>query len=106
MARLSEKEKRDFVVQVITILNDEAAELTAAGYDPSIRLADLKVKSEEAALAEVAQMMARAEATKATRISNEKLALAYQDASAVVSLMEGLLGKDNSLVHKLHQIRK
>ena len=105
MTRLSEKEKRDFVVHVITTLNDEAAALTAAGFDPTERSTGLTAKSEAAAEAEVAQQKAQSVALKATKTSNQALDAAYEDASSVVSLVEGLLGKDNELVHKLHQFR-
>ncbi|WP_163708301.1 hypothetical protein [Mangrovibacterium lignilyticum] len=105
MARLTEKEKRDFVVHVITTINNEAATLTAAGFDPTNRATGLKTKSDTAASAEVAQQKAQAEAMKATKASNAALAEAYNDASNVVSLLEGLLGKNNELVHKLHQFR-
>jgi hypothetical protein len=106
MGNLNEKEKRDFVVFVIQTINDEAVNLTAAGFDPTTRSADLKSKSEAATAAEVAQQKAQAEAMKATKASNEALDAAYEDASAVVSLIEGLLGKDNELVRKLRQFRK
>jgi len=106
MAKLNEKEKRDFVVHVYTTLNDEAASLTAAGFDPTTRAAGVKAKSDTATQAEVAQQKAQAEAMKATKVSNEALDEAYKDASAVVSLVEGLLGKDSELVHKLHKFRK
>ncbi len=106
MSNLNEKEKRDFVVHVYTTLIDETAALQAAGFDPTNRAADVKTKSDTATEAEVAQQKAQADAMKATKVSNEALDAAYKDASSVVSLVEGLLGKDNELVHKLRKFRK
>lgn len=105
MARQSEKERRDFVVHVVTTLKDEAATLTAAGFDPTNLTNELETKSTAAATAEVAQQKAEAAAKEATKASNAALDDAYQDASAAVSLVEGLLGKDNELVRQLHHFR-
>lgn len=105
MGYLNEKERRDFVVHVYTTVEEEAARLAAAGFDPTNRTTDLKTKSSTALAAEVAQQKAQAESLKATKLANETLKLAYDDASSLVNLLEGLLGKDDELVHKLRQFR-
>ncbi len=105
MSNLNEKEKRDFVVHVLSTVNEASDRLTAAGFDPTNRAAELKTKSDNATAAEVAQQKAEAEALKATKTSNDALKVAYDDASAVISLIEGLLGKNDELVRKLRQFR-
>ena len=106
MGTLNEKESRDFVSQVIVIVNQNASLLTDAGFDPSSRSGELETKLQTADDAEGAQNKVQAAALDATKLANSTLKLAYNDASAFVNLIEGLLGKDNSLVHKLRQLRK
>ena len=106
MATLNEKESRDFVSQVIVMVDQNASLLSDAGYDPSTRSTELKAKLQTADDAEGEQQKVQAAALDATKRANATLTLAYDDASAFVSLIEGLLGKDNSLVHKLRQLRK
>ena len=106
MGNLNEKEKRDFVSQTITIVENEAALLTTADYDPTNRLKQLKSKRTAAEQAESNQQKAQAMALDATKLANQTLKVAYDDASEMINLIEGLLGKDNSLVRKLRQLRK
>ena len=106
MATLNAKESRDFVSQVIVMVDQNAGMLTDAGFDPATRSAELKAKLQTADDAEGEQQKAQAIALDATKHANATLRVAYDDASAFVNLIEGLLGKDNSLVHKLRQLRK
>ncbi|WP_430974172.1 hypothetical protein [Sunxiuqinia rutila] len=106
MATLNEKESRDFVSQVIVMVDQNASMLTDAGYDPTARSAELKTKLQTADEAEGEQQKAQAIALDATKHANATLKVAYDEASAFINLIEGLLGKDNSLVHQLRQLRK
>jgi len=105
MGNLNEKEKLNFVNHVKRTVSEESAVLAAAGFDPNNRISLLGDEYEAANAAEVAQQKAQAESLKATKFSNETLKVAYDDASSLVNLIEGLLGKDNELVHKLRQFR-
>jgi hypothetical protein len=80
--------------------------LTDAGFDPTARIEMLQGKLQTADDAEGEQQKAQAAALDTTKLANETLKLAYDDASAFVNLIEGLLGKDHSLVRKLRQLRK
>lgn len=102
------KESCDFVSQVIVMVNKNASMLTDAGFDPSTRSADLKTKLQTAddTKGEGEQQKAQAIALDATQHANATLKMAYNYASAFVNLIEGLLGKDNSLVYQLRQLRK
>ena len=106
MATLNEKESRDFVSQMIVMVNQNAGLLIDAGFDPTARIEMLQGKLQTADDAEGEQQKAQAAALDATKLANETLKLAYDDASAFVNLIEGLLGKDHSLVRKLRQLRK
>lgn len=106
MSTLNEKESRDFISQVIVIVGQNSGALADAGYDPTNRSEQLKTKLQTADEAEGEQQKAQAVALEATKRANTTLKEAYDDASAMVNLIEGLLGKDNGLVHKLRQLRK
>jgi hypothetical protein len=105
MTSLNEKERRDFVSHTVLTIEENAAVLTAAGFDPANRVTTMKTKMATAEQAEVKQQQAQAAALDATKVAIQTLREAYDDASEMVSLIEGLLGKDNSLVHKLRQFR-
>lgn len=106
MATLNDKEKRDFVSQMVTIVEKDSTTFTDAGFDPATRIEQLKTEMATAEDAEAAQQKAQAAAIESTKVAQQTLKVAYDDASALVDLAEGLLGKDNSLVHKLRQLRK
>ena len=106
MAVQKESEKRDFVSQTTVITEQNASLLVDAGFDPANRIEQLKTELTAADEAEGKQKEAQAAALDATNLSKETLKVAYNDASAVISLIEGLLGKDHSLVRKLRQLRK
>lgn len=105
MATLNDKESRDFVQQVIVLVNQNASLLTAAGFDPTTRSGQLQTELQTADEAEGAQQNAQAAALDATKVAQETLKVAYEDASAVINLIEGLLGKDHGLVRQLRQLR-
>ncbi len=106
MGSLNDNEKRAFIAETITITTQETATLTAAGYDPANRLTQLQTKVATADDAEAAQQLAAVAAKDATLAAQNSLSDAYKDASAMIDLFEGLLGKDNSLVLQLRQLRK
>jgi len=106
MTTLNEKEKRDFATQVAVITEQNAQSLIDAGFDPQNRVTGLRTKITDTEQAEGKQKEAQAAALDATIAANNTLKLMYDDASAFVKLIEGLLGKDNSLVRKLKQLRK
>jgi hypothetical protein len=99
-------EKSAFVSEIIEILKQEQQLLQEAGFNSNERINALTVKSHAAEQAEVGQKKAQAAAMVATDLANSKLNEAYNDASAVVELITGLLGKDNELVRKIKKIRK
>lgn len=106
MSANTESKKRDFVSQTITIMEQSSETLSEAGFDPAERISQLKTELTAADDAEGRQQEAQAAAMDATKLSKATLKIAYDDASAAINLIEGLLGKDNSLVHKLRKLRK
>lgn len=106
MSANSEAKKRDFVSQTITIMEQNTTMLSDAGFAPDNRISQLKTELLACDDAEGRQQEAQAAALDATKLANTTLKTAYDDASAAISLIEGLLGKNNSLVHKLRQLRK
>ncbi len=106
MGSLNDNEKRAFIAETVTITSQKTSTLTAAGYDPLNRLTQLQTKVATADEAEAAQQIAAVAAKEATLAAQNALTEAYKDASAMIDLFEGLLGKDNSLVFQLRQLRK
>ena len=101
-----ESQKRDFVAQIIVLMEQSSSTLSEAGFDPTARIAQLKSELLATEEAEAKQKEIQAASLDATKLTNATLKQAYEDASASISLIEGILGKDNSLVHKLRQLRK
>jgi hypothetical protein len=106
MSKMTEAKKRDFVTQIITLVEENQEELTDKGFDPAERVDELKVKKTTADTAEIEQQEAAARAKEATAQANRTLDDAYNDASDFADLISGLLGKDDELVKKMRKFRK
>jgi len=105
MTTLSESKKRDFVSQMISLLENEKETLTAKGFDPTAKIEALKVERENANKAETAQQEALAKAKEATRLSNNQLNSTYKSASDLADMLSGFLGKDNDLIVQMRRFR-
>jgi len=106
MAGLNESKRRDFVSQLIVILEQNTQLLTDKGFDPTAKITQLKTELAAADEAEGKQTEAMAAAKDATRLANDTLDVAYTDGSATVDLITGLLGKKDNLVLEIKKIRK
>ncbi|TAJ12213.1 hypothetical protein DMA11_13765 [Marinilabiliaceae bacterium JC017] len=105
MSKMNESKKRDFVSQIITLVEEEKESLIEKGYDPSTKVEELVLKKSVSDKAEITQQEAAARAKEATTLSNEKLDEAYKEASNFADLLSGLLGKDNELIKKMRKFR-
>jgi hypothetical protein len=103
---LNESKKRDFVTQLIVIMEQNAQSLSDKGFDPANKIAQLKEEMTAADEAEGKQVEAMAAAKNATQVANDTLDAAYTDGSATVDLMTGLLGKNDNLVLEIKKLRK
>jgi len=106
MSGLNEAKRRDFVSQLIVILERNAELLTDKGFDPNAVIARLKAELADADNAEGKQREATAAAKDATQMANDTLDVAYTDGSATVDLITGLLGKKDNLVIEIKKLRK
>lgn len=103
---LNESKKRDFVTQLIVIMEQNAQLLIDKGFDPMAIIARLKTELAAADQAEGRQRESVAAAKDATKIATETLNVAYTDGSAAVDLISGLLGKDDNLLLEIKKLRK
>lgn len=106
MGNLTEPKKRDFITQLILVMEKNIELFTNKGYDPANKIAELKQDLTAADDAEAQQTAAAAAAKDATKLSQEKLDLAYRNGSATVDLISGLLGKDDNLLREIKKLRK
>lgn len=103
---LNDSKKRDFVSQFIVILEQNTQLLTDKGFDPMIKIDLLKQEMTAADEAEGRQAEAVAAAKDATKLAQDKLDVAYTDASATVDIITGFLGKNDNLVNEIKKLRK
>lgn len=103
---LTESKKRDFISQLVALVETKTEDFIAVGYAPENRIAQLKDDSKMAEEAEGKQMGAMAAAKDATALSKETLDTAYRNASDMVELVTGLFGKNHSLVLEIRKMRK
>lgn len=106
MSGLGESKKRDFVSQLTVILGQNATLLTEKGFDPATKIAQLETELTAADQAEGRQTEAKAAAKSATIEAQDTLQTAYDDGSATIELIVGLLGKKHPLVQELKKLRK
>uniref|UniRef100_UPI003217FC78 hypothetical protein n=1 Tax=uncultured Draconibacterium sp. TaxID=1573823 RepID=UPI003217FC78 len=106
MSGLGESKKRDFVQQMIVILNQNSQLLTDNGFDPTSKITLLEGELTAADDAEGRQVEAKALAKAATIEAQETLSTAYNSGSAVVESVVGALGKKHPLVQEIKKLRK
>ena len=106
MGNLTEAKKRDFVTQLIVIMEQNAELLIDKGYNPENKITELKQELSAADDAEGKQAEAMAAAKDATKLSQNTLDIAYVDGSAAVDLISGLLGKKDNLLLEIKKLRK
>ena len=106
MGNLTESRKRDFVTQLIVIMEQNAQLLSDKGFDPANKIDQLKQELTAADEAEARQAEAMAAAKDATALSQDTLDTAYRDGSATVDLISGLLGKKDNLLLEIKKLRK
>lgn len=106
MGNLTESKKRDFVSQLIVIMEQNAQLLSDKGFDPANKIDQLKQELTAADDSEAKQAEAMAAAKDATRLANDTLDTAYTDGSATVDLISGLLGKKDNLLLEIKKLRK
>jgi polyhydroxyalkanoate synthesis regulator phasin len=105
MGKMTESKKRDFVSQLIVIMEQNAQLLTDKGFDPAEKIAALTQEMTATDTAEARQREAAAAAKDATRLAQQTLDVAYTNGSATVDLITGLLGKKDNLVLEIKKIR-
>ena len=105
MGKMTESKKRDFVSQLIVIMEQNAQLFKDKGFDPAEKIAALTQEITDADAAEARQRETTAAAKDATRVAQETLDVAYTDASATVDLITGLLGKKDNLVLEIKKLR-
>jgi hypothetical protein len=103
---LTDSKKRDFITQLIVIIEQNSELLIAKGYDPSAKITQLKAEIASTDQAEGRQREAMAAAKNATQVALDTLNVAYTDASATVDLISGLLGKNDNLLIEIKKLRK
>ncbi|WP_321343812.1 hypothetical protein [uncultured Draconibacterium sp.] len=103
---MSEAKKRDFVQQLITLLEQNVELLTEKGYNPENKIQELSTQLTTTNDAEARQVEAMAAAKDATRLSQQSLDIVYRNGSATVDLVSGLLGKQDNLLLEIKKLRK
>lgn len=106
MSKQSESGKRDFVTQLIEIIELHKQRLIDKEYDPANKIAQLKQEIKDTDVAEAKQSDAMAASKDATQFANDTLDIAYKSGSATVDLITGLLGKNDNLVLEIKKLRK
>ncbi len=106
MSGLGESKKRDFLSQLIVILEQNVQLLTDKGLDPTAKITQLKTEQAAADDAEGRQTDAKAAAKAATIEAQNALSTAYNNGSATVELIVGLLCKKDPLVQEIKKLRK
>jgi hypothetical protein len=103
---LTDAQKLAFVREMIEVLNNNTASLVAGGYDPAAKITELTTQAGSAELAEASQQQAQADAKVATQRANDTRDVAYNNASATVEIMAGVLGKTDAIVQEIKSIRQ
>ncbi len=102
---MNESKKRDFITQMIKLLETEKENLAAKGYTADAKITELSESKKTCDQAELQQQQAQAAAKDATKLANDTLEIAYKAASNTADIISGILGKDSELVKKMRKFR-
>ncbi len=105
MGSLTEAKKRDFINQMIKLVNDEQTNLNESGFNPESKLTELVALKGNCENAEMAQQQALAQAKEATALSQDELEKAYKAASNLSDAISGMLGKESEIVKRMRTFR-
>jgi prephenate dehydrogenase len=105
MAGLTYAQKLAFGQTVAQFLQDHAAELRAAGFNPTKKLAALQKSLLLAIQQDAKQEALKAELVKTTNRAVKSLDSAYKQASSLTDAMVGVFGKDDPVSKRLRQLR-
>ncbi len=103
---MRESTKRDFVTQMIELLQDEKETLATKGYAADSKITELIESKKACDAAELQQQKAQAAAKEATQQANNTLDVAYKEASNIADLLSVLLGKESEIIKKIRKFRK
>ncbi len=102
---MKDSTKRDFVNQIIKLVEDENDHLSEQGFTSDGKLTSLKEKKMVCEDAEMKQQAAMAKSKEATEEAKLSLNDAYKEASNMADAIAGLLGKQNEIVKKMRKFR-
>jgi hypothetical protein len=105
MSDLNDSLKEGYIGQIADALGPYSAELTAKGFDPAARIAELGGAGKLIEDAKKERRKKEAELATAVQAEQDEREKHYDKATATVSLAEGLLGKDHELPVKLRGLR-
>jgi len=103
---MKESEKRDFINQMIELVNEESENLAREGFTTEAKLSALQEKKAMCDQAEIQQQEAAARARETTSEANRTLDEAYKAASNMAEAIAGILGKESEIVKKMRRFRK
>ena len=105
MAALTDAQKQAFAREILEILKNNKEKLQSAGFDVSAKINSLEANTQEAEKQKAEQRTLEAKKEEQTKKARETLEKVYDEASADVELVVGILGKDDDLSHQLKKIR-
>ncbi|MBI4977902.1 MAG: hypothetical protein HZC28_10480 [Spirochaetes bacterium] len=105
MKSLNDVSKREFALRILNVLTTNTDAVKTAGVDASVKAGKLKALIDEAFATKDAQIAAQVNSLMATKRARLALEDAYAEASAVVELIVGSLGRQDALVHRMKRLR-
>ena len=105
MSGLTDAQEKDYTRQIIGILREYKAEMTAAATDPTQRITQLESGAAATDNAEAAEVKAEAAKAAAIALTTSLRETNYALAQASVGLIEGALGKDHPAAERARGIR-
>ncbi len=101
----SQADKIEFVTEATNLVALNTEKLTAAKFDPTEKVGELKAHIAAVDDAATVRNNARQVSKEATTAYNKTLKEAYKETSALVNMVEGALGSDDPLVQSLKDLR-
>ena len=102
---MKDSTKRDFVSQIIKLVEEENDNLNNQGFTTDGKLTTLIEKKTVCEDAEIKQQKAMAKSKEATQEAKLTLNNAYKEASNMADAIAGILGKQSEIVKRMRKFR-
>lgn len=103
---LNYSDKISFSKTIAEFMHQNKSQLKELGFNVGNRIVELRDKNEKSVIEDAKQEKMKADLVRQTQISKQSINDAYSDASNVLDVIVGVLGKSTPMAKRLRKLRE